>query len=697
MQRQKATGLKIRKTVGLVISLAVLGALLVSSSAVSVEHRWEIPLSGVVEFQPPPLDQGIEKGLLKGKEVGPNIRVNSDNQGAHQNETTISTNPTNPLNMIGGANDYRNGEVDAGWYATLDGGQTWFDGTLGDFGMNDAQGDPAIAVDAEGNFYFCYIDFDRGSPDNGIFVCKTTDGGVTWTGPYTVISHQGNPNAPFEDKCYIAADRTGSPYSNNVYITWTHFYTGEYPIQLSRSTDGGQTFSTPIDISHGSQYNQGSCPAVGPDGEVYVAWHNYSDIIEITKSTDGGISFSDDVTIAHIVPLPSPLPPTQFRVNSFPSLDIDISGGSYNGYIYAVWADYGTGDGDIHFSRSTDGGATWSSPRRLNDDEIYNGKDQFFPWLSVDNQGNLDVMFYDRRNCPGNHDIDVYWTRSTDGGITFSPNELVTTERFDPDIGFSGTFIGDYNGITNWSGSAFPLWTDTRLGDQDPFTARCFSSGVTMSCNALTPTFCRGHQFYFQVTTINSTGGPVNTVMIFGGYVDYGCDPGNVLVTIPRNRTIPEGTNTTNYYFKVPNAVAPGDYSASIGFDYGGNSYLCCMDLTIVNCGPWMIGGNAEWDVVETDRGDLESVLPQATTLAQNYPNPFNAETRISYTLVASGNVSLKVYDISGQLVATLVDGYQEAGEYVATWEASRVSSGVYFYRLEASDITLTRKMNLLK
>jgi len=697
MQRKRASKLKTAKWVGLMMSLAVVAVLLGSSSVLSVEREWEIPLSGVVEFEPPSVSERFESGLFKPKEVGPNIRVNSDNWGSHQNETTIATNPVNPLNMIGGANDYRNGEVDAGWYATLDGGQTWFDGTLGDFGINDAQGDPAIAADAEGNFYFCYIDFDRGSADNGIFVCKTTDGGLNWTGPYEVISHQGNPNAPFEDKCYIAADRTASPYSNNVYVTWTHFYTGGYPIQLSRSTDGGATFSTPIDISDGSQYNQGSCPAVGPNGEVYVAWYNYSDIIEITKSTDGGVTFGSDVTVAHMVRLPSPLPPTQFRVNSFPSLDVDQSGGPYNGYLYIAWADYATGDADILFCRSTDGGATWSSPTRINDDDLYNGKDQFFPWLSVDNEGNLDVMFYDRRNCPGNHDIDVYWTRSTDGGVTFSPNELVTTEMFDPDIGFSGTFIGDYNGITNWGGSAFPLWTDTRLGDQDPFVARCYTGGLMMTCTSLTPVFCRGKLFYFRITTSNSTGNPVNVTMTFTGYADLGCDPANVLITIPKNKTIPTGTNTTDYFFRVPNAVGPGDYSASVSFDYGDDTYFCCMDATIVQCGPWMIGTNVEWDVVEADRPDAEVMLPEVTSLDQNYPNPFNASSSISYSLANSGDVSLKVYDISGRLVATLVNGHQDAGEYVTTWEASNVSSGVYFYKLETADFSSTKKMNLLR
>ncbi len=220
-------------------------------------------------------------------------------------------------------------------------------------------------------------------------------------------------------------------------------------------------------------------------------------------------------------------------------------------------------------------------------------------------------------------------------------------------------------------------------------------TGLSMSCEALSPTFCRGANFYFKVNTFNSTGGPINVVMTFGGYAGYDCDPGNALVTIPRNRTIPEGTNTTSYYFKVPNAAAPGNYSASIGFSHSGQDYFCCMNTIIKQCAPWKVGDNAEWGLVEVGRP--EATLPTVTSLAQNHPNPFNANTNIGYALTEAGKVELKVYNLSGQLVETLVDGFQEAGEYVVTWEASSVSSGVYFYKLITADYTSVKRMSLLR
>jgi hypothetical protein len=100
---------------------------------------------------------------------------------------------------------------------------------------------------------------------------------------------------------------------------------------------------------------------------------------------------------------------------------------------------------------------------------------------------------------------------------------------------------------------------------------------------------------------------------------------------------------------------------------------------------------------VLTEAEEQQVGLPIVASLEQNYPNPFNATTSISYTLAEAGNVNLSVYDISGRRVATLVDGYQEAGEHSVSWEASGVSSGVYFYKLSTADYTATKKMHLLK
>jgi len=93
----------------------------------------------------------------------------------------------------------------------------------------------------------------------------------------------------------------------------------------------------------------------------------------------------------------------------------------------------------------------------------------------------------------------------------------------------------------------------------------------------------------------------------------------------------------------------------------------------------------------------LSELRPINFDLSQNYPNPFNPTTNINYSVKNSGYITLKVYNILGQPVATLFEGIREAGTYKATFDASRLPSGVYFTRLQAGDVSITKKMLLLK
>ena len=88
---------------------------------------------------------------------------------------------------------------------------------------------------------------------------------------------------------------------------------------------------------------------------------------------------------------------------------------------------------------------------------------------------------------------------------------------------------------------------------------------------------------------------------------------------------------------------------------------------------------------------------PRLFALNQNYPNPFNPSTKISYSVPANGLVTLKVYNILGQEVQTLFSGIKTAGNYEATFDGTKLASGVYFYRLQAGNQMLVKKMVMLK
>ena len=89
--------------------------------------------------------------------------------------------------------------------------------------------------------------------------------------------------------------------------------------------------------------------------------------------------------------------------------------------------------------------------------------------------------------------------------------------------------------------------------------------------------------------------------------------------------------------------------------------------------------------------------IPDKFLLSQNYPNPFNPNTTISYWLSAASHADLSIYNILGQKIATLVSGQQQAGQYQVSWDASGLSSGVYFYRLVTAQHSQVHKMMLIR
>jgi len=482
-----------RKTQYLIVCLVILGLALnltwTSQAQAPISPRdnpeyWPV-ISGVVMVPPTPLDIppvaqllfDIQRSfdLLMDVPLGPNVRTNQDATVQAQNEPSIAVNPTNPNHVVGSTNDYRlreiGGDVRAGYYASFDGGRTWPGDGIIDISTipnTFAAGDPAMAIYNTSHVYFSYIAFNRDTDDaGGVFVSRSTDGGLTWLNPVAIA---WNSFSTFHDKEYITVDDTGGPYDGNVYVSWTRFASG-YPIYFSRSTDEGQTWSNPFQISS-SFSTQGSLPRVGPNGVLYVTWYDYSDQISMVRSDDGGQSFGTPFTVANINSIPSPLPGGGFRDNSFPAFAIDQTTGT----LYVSWADFRNGDADIYFTSSSNGGSTWSTPTRLNDDPLGNDAHQFFPWMDVSPNGTIYVGWFDSRNDPTPFAqpmlYDEYVVVSDDGGLTFSANTRISEITSDSSVGpFSPIpFIGDYSGLAATDIFVFPMWVDTRNGHQDGYT-----------------------------------------------------------------------------------------------------------------------------------------------------------------------------------------------------------------------------------
>jgi hypothetical protein len=317
----------------------------------------------------------------------------------------------------------------ADYLYTFDFAETW-DGSIYGPGGNNS-GDPAACIDNNGRWFVGFIN------NSGQAVSYSDDQGQNWT-RVQVAPKPGSGFNDMADKNHLWVDtKQGSPYENYLYDAWTDFG-GPYDnkIVFQRSTDGGVTWDAKIPLSAGvnaGSHSQGVNLSSGPNGEVYAAFAVYDGgalterAIGFCKSLDGGATFEPAFrAIDNIHGIRADGVPQNMRTASFPVMDVDISGGTYDGNIYIVWPNRGVPgvnvgpDIDVYMIRSTDGGNTWDDPIRVNQDPIGQGKVHYQPWLSVDPaNGVISVIFYDNRNTASANMAEAWVATSSNGGETW--------------------------------------------------------------------------------------------------------------------------------------------------------------------------------------------------------------------------------------------------------------------------------------
>jgi len=325
--------------------------------------------------------------------------------------------------------------------------------------------DPGVDVDKNGNFYFTYGVAPLGSSfPNAVVAVKSTDG-VSWT-QLTPVTFNRARN--FDDKYYLAIDRSNTAFANRVYVSWDRNQGNNQILLLSFSADGGATWSTPVKVNDGATRFErviGAYPAVDQNtGTVFDSWHDYArDVIFVDKSANGGVSWGTDVAAA--------------TTHTGFGIDIGCVGGRSqgpahalrvgpSGTLYLVYADRVAGRGfDVLLTRSANGGATWSAPVTLNDDA--GAADQFHPTLTVEANSpvsdKVTVTFYDRRDDPANCEAHVYATQSTDSGATWSANVRQTSAASNFNGNPNGP--GDYSSSAPFSLAVWPFFGDHRAAN----------------------------------------------------------------------------------------------------------------------------------------------------------------------------------------------------------------------------------------
>ncbi len=603
--------------------------------------------------------------------VGPfdNYQVSSNNGFA---ETDIAVNPRNPNQFVASDNRVTGFSGTPLIYYTTNAGVTW-----GSTSIASNQGDPVFCADSLGNFYCAVL-------NSGIRLLKSSDGGVSWTNLGNIVS---NANA---DKEWIAADQTGGPFQNHVYMAYVNFSTGA-SVDFHRSTNNGATWTMVGNMGTGTP-NPGPDIAVGPGGRVYLAWYNGGTMTKV--STDGGATFGSQI-IASTHSTPGSINgsgryvlKTDIRVNAMPHIAVDMSSTSRRGYVYNVYAHNPPGPdaADIYCTRSTDGGATWSSgsPIRVNDDTGF--MDQWMCDVSVDNLGRVWAFWWDSRNDdPGNLITDTYGAVSTDGGLTFT-NFKIGNQNFNPAVVkiFQGTnhyYLGDYQGISGRT-MTMPFYTGQNNTLQD-FTAYLpdFGMSFTKSIDTINPGWTS------IVRMRNPVMGPYSGTVTYTTSINPSPSPGTLTPSFsPSNVRVFNGNSDSVLINVVSTSNVPlGIYTVAVtGTESGGprvhtRSYqIRLANLTGIN----IIGGE----------------VPKVYSLEQNYPNPFNPETNIKFGLPKGSVVTLKVFDVLGREVASLINNQSmQAGNYMFDFNAAKLTSGVYFYKLITSEFSDVKKMLLVK
>jgi hypothetical protein len=398
------------------------------------------------------------------------------NDGNRDAETSIAVNPLNQDNVLAAWITREPTGNTCGYGVSFDGGVTW--PTVGvvpgidkaNGGDFDVAGDPSVVFDKNGNAYYACLAFNNFPPSLGsagaIFVSKSTDGGASWGTPTTVRNTENNPGQSvnkFEDHQFV----TANPVNGNLYVTETEFSAGGKPdILFMRSTDADGTWSSPITVSDrgGNASFQDSLSAVGMNAStIYVTFAAFSKAslsnwnrIYIAKSTDGGLHFSRPQLLQQVTPLPDPLPNAPWRSDNNLWVAVDRT----NNQIYVNYADYNAGDADVKVMRVHDAGDHFEVQGITNLNATESGSDQFFPFITIAPGGRVDVCYQDRSYAPGNALIFTTCSSSTDGGQTFS-SQQVASPAFDAS---NNTFIGDYN----WQASTASLVMPIFVGDGTP-------------------------------------------------------------------------------------------------------------------------------------------------------------------------------------------------------------------------------------
>ena len=369
---------------------------------------------------------------------------------------------------------------------------------------------------------------------------------------------------------------------------------------------------------------------------------HYNAEIYYKRSTDGGTSWGADTRLTN-----------NSAYSSWPSVSVSGS------VVHVVWVDSRDGNGETYYKRSTDGGISWGTDTRLTN----NTAPSYTPSGAASGQV-VHVVWND--NHEGNEEI--YYIRSTDGGVSWGTETRLTNNSAQSGSASVSVSVS----------SVHVVWTDLRDGNYEIYYKRSTDGGTSWGADtrltndpniSYNPSGAVSGQVVHVVWYDNRDG---NFEMYYKRSTDGGLSWGADirLTNAPGNSEFP----SVSVSGTVVHVVWQDNRD-------GNDEIYYKRDPT---------GG-------VTEIKDIELEVPKEFSLSQNYPNPFNPSTVVQFSLPRSESVTLKVFSILGEEIATLVSNGLSAGTYQVDWNAQGFPSGIHFYRLQAGAFIQTRKLILLR
>ena len=454
--------------------------------------------------------------------------------------------------------------------------------------------------------------------------------------------------------------------AGNFVIVWYDFRNDNWDIYFQRYNDTGTALGVNTKVNDDTEGASQEHPSISMDatGNFVIVWsdnrnNNYDIYYQRYTSTGGALGINTKVND---------------DVDSVKQWDPSISMDAAGNFV-VVWIDERNVNRDIYYQRYTSTGGALGVNTKVNDDA--GNADQIAPSILIDVAGNFVIVWHDFRNA----NWDIYYQRYTSTGGALGVNTKVNDDaggefQFYPSI--SMDVVGNF----------VIVWQDYRNVNSDIYYQRYTSTGAALGVNTKVnddagsmhqkvPSISMDGVGNFVIVWLDYRYGQTNSDIIGQRYFSSG-NPNSV-----NYRIVADGPN-----FGETSPVVSADNS-SIIFSWQDNRRSEGWDIyaKIVS---W------NWNGVTTVI-DEENINSKDFSLSQNYPNPFNPSTTIRWQMPETGLVTLKIYDVLGREVTTLINGELTAGEHKTIFDSKNFSSGIYFYQIKTGKFTQTKKMVLLR